>query len=435
MTANTDAAGEYVNDTLHNEAEIERLAGLPRIDYDRQRKKAADMLGCLVGSLDKLVEAQRAKGGSGAPSGRGRAIELPEPKRWPHPVNGAALLDEITAAIKRHMVMAPGAAEITALWVLHTHALDAFNISPRLGISSPCPGCGKTTLQDILYRLTPRPLLATNISTAAVFRTVEIAKPTLLCDEADSWLRDNDELRGILNTGHRRGGSVIRIVGDDHEPRQFATFCASTISMIGKLPPTLASRSVPISLQRKLPGETVAVFDATTEQSLLPLASKAARWAADNLERLRGATPQMPAQITNRDADNWRVLIGIADVAGGVWPIEARRIAAAIAGADMDGGPEKLLADIRAAFAESARDYLPSANLVARLVGIEDSPWAEHRYGKSLSPNGLARLLKPYSISPENIRIGEQVAKGYRLQSFADAFERYLPPENHAPPP
>ncbi|HEV8494169.1 MAG TPA: DUF3631 domain-containing protein, partial [Candidatus Angelobacter sp.] len=353
MKASAEAAWDFVDGTLNDAAEIKRLASLSRIEYDRQREAAAAAMRCRVGSLDKAVEEERAKNGSGAAPGQGRPIELPEREPWPHPVNGAALLDEITEATKRHMVMAPGAPEVTALWVLHTHAIDAVNISPRLGITSPCPGCGKTTLQDMLYQLTPRPLLATNITAAAVFRTVEIAKPTLLCDEADSWLGDNAELRGILNTGHRRGGSVIRLVGDDHDARQFATFCASTISMIGKLPATLTSRSVPIPLQRKLPGETIAVFDDAAAQAFLPLARKAARWAADNMEKLRGAKPQMPAEITNRDADNWRVLIAIADTAGGNWPTEARRIAVAMTGPDTSS--ENLLADIRAAFAESGR--------------------------------------------------------------------------------
>ena len=62
-----------------------------------------------------------------------------------------------------------------------------------------------------------------------------------MIDEADSFLRDNEELRGVLNSGHRKGGAVLRNVGDDHEPRSFSTYSACAIALIGQLPPTSSS--------------------------------------------------------------------------------------------------------------------------------------------------------------------------------------------------
>jgi hypothetical protein len=64
-----------------------------------------------------------------------------------------------------------------------------------------------------------------------------------LIDEADTFLYDNDELRGVLN-GNRKGSTVLRTVGDDHEPRAFATYSACAIAMIGALPDTLHDRAV-----------------------------------------------------------------------------------------------------------------------------------------------------------------------------------------------
>jgi putative DNA primase/helicase len=44
----------------------------------------------------------------------------------------------------------------------------------------------------------------------------------VLIDEADTFLGDNDELRGILNGGHNRISAYVwRSVGEDHEPRKF----------------------------------------------------------------------------------------------------------------------------------------------------------------------------------------------------------------------
>src|SRR5262249_15239797 len=141
--------------------------------------------------------------------------------------------------LRRYVVMDENELVATALWVIHCHGFEAFNITPRLAITSPEKGCGKTTLLDILGEMAPRRLLTANVGAAAVFRTIEMARPTLLIDEADTFLRNNDELRGILNSGHRKGGSTLRCVGDNHEPREFSTWAPVAIAMIGRLPDTL----------------------------------------------------------------------------------------------------------------------------------------------------------------------------------------------------
>ena len=325
------------------------------------------------------------------------------------------------------MVMEPGAAESAAMWVLHTHAVEAAGITPRLAITSPRPGCGKTTLLDILHRLVVRPLLAGNVSTAAVFRVVEVVRPTLLIDEADTFLPGNDELRGVLNSGHRRGGSVVRIVGEENEPREFSTFSPAAIAMIGNLPGTLADRSISITLKRKRPDEVVENFRHDRTEDLDQLARMCARWAGDNIGRLRGADPTVPANLYNRAADNWRPLLALADAAGGAWPERARAIAAQTVDADQ-AKRVGLLADIRDVFQARGIDRIKSADLAAALVAIEGHPWAEHgRSGKPLSANGLARMLGNDNISPSTVRFGLDTAKGYELEQFADVFARYLP--------
>jgi hypothetical protein len=156
---------------------------------------------------------------------QGRAIELPEPVPWEEPVNGAELLDAVAVAIRRYVVMPDHVRDTGALWVAHTYLLDRSMISPRLAITSPTKGCGKTTLLDVISCLVYRALMAANCSPSSIFRVVESFRPCLLIDEADSFLSGNEELRGVLNSGHRRGGAVLRNVGDDHEPRSFSTVC------------------------------------------------------------------------------------------------------------------------------------------------------------------------------------------------------------------
>src|SRR5690606_12086778 len=116
-------------------------------------------------------------------------------------------------------------------------------------------GCGKTLVLDILCALAPRALRADNVTSAVLFRLIESWQPTLLIDEHDTFLKNNEELRGILNSGHKRGGVVPRCVGDNHDVRKFRTFAPVALAGIGHLPPTLADRSIAVRMRRALPGE------------------------------------------------------------------------------------------------------------------------------------------------------------------------------------
>jgi putative DNA primase/helicase len=413
-----------------DDIEIGRLARLSPIEYERDRKVAAEQMGVRTTILDRLVAVERDNiDGDGAKQGRG--LTLPEPQPWHEPTDGGELLRGLSAAIRRHVVIPDHVADAVAMWVAHTYIVECFGISPRLAITSPEKGCGKTTLLDVLSRLVWRPLSTANATAAAIFRVVEMSRPTLLIDEADTFLRDNEELRGVLNSGHRRGGAVLRTVGDDHEPRPFATYSACAIALIGKLPATLADRSITAELRRRLASEAVEPFrhDRTTHLDIL--ARKAARWASDNADCVRVADPDIPAGTFNRLADNWRPLLAIADAAGGEWPKRARHVLAMMAGAttgDQSAGV-LVLADTRNIFGERGEDRLPSTELAEALVAIESRPWAEWRHGKPITANGLARLLEPFGVAPTTIRVGTKTPKGYRLSDFADAFERYLTPD------
>jgi putative DNA primase/helicase len=373
---------------------------------------------------------------------QGRSISLPEPEPWPTPIDGAALLDGIAEVIGLYVIMSDHARFATALWVVHTFLLDCFGITPRLAVRSPMKRCGKTTLLDVISRLVLRPLPTGSVTAAALFRVVEGYRPTLLVDEADTFLSEADELRGVLNSGHRKGGQVVRTVGDDHEPRAFSTFAAVTIAIIGNLPDTLADRSVTVDLKRRMPSEKVASFRFDRVGHLDVLARQAARWAQDHAGTLAAVDPEMPG-IHNREADNWAPLLAIADAAGGAWPERARAAATAghVAGGDEASLIELLLGDIRDIFSKREEnkvdpvDRISSGDLVAALVAIEGRPWAE--LGKSRKPltqNGLARRLRPLGITSENIRIGDKVPKGYLLVWFQEAFSRYLESEGASEP-
>ena len=331
--------------------------------------------------------------------------------------------------------MSDHARDAVALWVVHTYLLDSFQITPRLAIRSPVKRCGKTTLLDVIARLIFRPLASANATASAVFRTIEAYRPTLSIDEA-AFLRDHDDLRRVLHSGHRVGGAALLTVGEDHEPRLFKTYAAVAVALIGKLTDELADRSVTVDLKRRLASESITPFRLDRTAHLDVLARKTARWAADNAERVRDTDPKMPAGLFNRDADNWRPLLAIAEVVGGNWPEQAREDAALcckVAGVEDAGQLELLLGDIRDII--GAKTEMSSADLVKSLVAIEGHTWAEMGKGrKPLTQNRLARMLKPLGIAPDNVGPEDARVRGYRMEWFKEAFDRYLEPVPEAPP-
>jgi hypothetical protein len=254
-----------------------------------------------------------------------------------------------------------------------------------------------------------------------------MAKPTLLIDEADTFLKENDELRGILNAGHRKGGQVTRTVGDDYEPRQFSTWTPAAVAMIGRLPDTLEDRSVIVSLRRRKSSEHVKQFRVDRAEELRQLARKIARWTTDNRNALTASEPDT-GSLFNRAADNWRPLLAIADLAGAKWAAAARTVADASEGSKNDQSTRAmLLSDIRDVFAgQPHADRIGSTALATELGMMEGRPWAEWRNGKPITAASLARMLTPFGISPGTRRDGPETFKGYLLADFAEAFARYL---------
>ena len=343
-------------------------------------------------------------------------------------VSGDKLLSAIKDELLKYMILPGGIAEPVAAWTVLTYCYDAFRILPLLGIISPVKRCGKTNLLEVLQGLTNKGLTASNISPAAVFRTIEKCSPTLLVDEADTFLKDNDELRGVLNSGHTKATAfVVRVVGENHEPVKFSTWGPKAIAMIGTLPDTLHDRSVVVSLRRKAPGETVKRIDVDFENECSELRQACRRWADDNMDMLRTIKPFVPTTNNDRVTDNWMPLLAIADVVGGDWPELMRKsMLGMLDGTDDSIGP-KLLYDIRDVFNSKEVKRIFSDDLTEALINKKESPWPDWNRGKGLTQNGLARLLKPFDVKSKTIRIDEGRRKGYELDGFMDAFKRYIP--------
>lgn len=362
---------------------------------------------------------------------QGREVLFEDVKPYPMPVEGTVLLDWIAETLLRYLVLPTGGVEAMTLWIVHAYAHELFEVSPILVIKSPAMRCGKTTTILLLEALVPRPLVASNMTAAIVFRLVEKYRPTLLMDEADTWVaKDNQELRGLLNSGHRRGGATaFRIEGESREPRLFSTWAPKVIASIGALAATLEDRAVTVPMRRKRKDEKVSRLRVDGLGSLNILRMKIAKWVEDEGPKLLQADPDVPESLDDRAADNWRPLLAIADLVGGDWPERARKAAIVLSTgrADTKGAGELLICDIEVIF--KARkvepDRISTADLLTALCELDGRPWAEWFRGRPLTANGLARLLHPFGVGPKSVRVGGASVKGYTLESFQDAFPSY----------
>jgi len=419
-------------DPAKDDGILAELAKMSRFEYDRRRRDAAKQLGITVSTLDKAVGERRA-------SIKDDSATLPhwvvEP--WAGPVDGAALLDAICQAFTRYVILPAHAAEAIALWVVHAWTVDSSDISPFLVLVSPEKRCGKTTVLILLYWLTPRSELASNISGPAIFRYIEDQRPTLLIDEADTFMKDDENLRGILNSGHTRvAAHIIRCDGEDNKPRRFSTWAPKAIATIPTLADTLADRAVMVTMQRKKKTEKVERLRRNDNAEFAWLRQQALRWTEDNIKRLEQADPEIPGALNDRAADNWRPMFAIADLAGGGWPGRAREASLALSGEDATDDAAirvMLLKDIRAAFVGHER--MSSQSLIQALCVDTTRPWCDWKHGKPITPRQLAGLLGAFGIISVNLRIGEQVLKGFELSAFTDAFSRYLSGDQESNPP
>ena len=340
----------------------------------------------------------------------------------------ADLLDALRETYTTHVVLPEHGAATMSLWTLHAWAIEAAYVSPFLMFTSPVMRCGKSTAIALVYRTGPRTALASNITPSAIFRYIEIYHPTLIIDEADTFAREDEVMRGILNSGHTRDTAcVIRCEGTDNLPKEFSTWAPKVIAGIGKLAATVRDRSIKIAMRRKTPHERVAKLRAQDAEAFVILRRKALRWAGDNVERVKATPPKIPEGLNDRTADNWEPLLAIAELAGGDWPKLAQTAATALStDAESETIKTQLLADIRTAF--GTLDQITTKALIESLIADEGKPWGEFtNAGKPITGHAIARLLRDFGIKPADIWFGDASARGYFRSAFKETWDLYLP--------
>ena len=358
-------------------------------------------------------------------------VDVPPPGDGP---NGAALLDKIERFLRRFVAYPSEHAAIAhTLWIAHTHLMDRWESTPRIAFLSPEPGSGKSRCLEVTEPLVPRPVHAVNTTPAYLFRKVSDpdGAPTILFDEIDTVFgpkaKDNEDVRGMLNAGHRRGATAGRCVvkGKQVETEELPAYCAVALAGLNDLPDTIMTRSVVVRMRRRAPGERVEPWRLRLNgPEAEVLHDELREWAMHAAHAVEW--PDMPPGIEDRNADVWEALLAVADVARGSWPERARRSAVALVADSMAGAPSigvLLLRDLRHVFAD--HDKLPTDAILSALHGMDESPWADLR-GKPVDSRWLSRQLSKYDVKSKNLRLDGRVVKGYDAADLADPWSRYV---------
>jgi hypothetical protein len=354
------------------------------------------------------------------------------------PAPDADLLSSIVGTLKEYVALQPREYITVALWILHSHCYRNFMITPRLVLRSPTPGCGKTVLMDLLERLTARGARYGSLTAAALLRLIDATRPTLMLDEADNLgiaLQQNGTLAAILNEGHRAGGTRAMVV--DGEVRVFEVFTPVALALpdtSGGLIRSLDSRAITIQMersQRELKRFDINHPDGTLDRvyGKILIWRRTAKLAAD---------PKMPAGTLNRNADNWRAMISVADSLGQVQGNLARGAMAEMAKLHRDADCKvELLTDIRTLFDLHAADRFSSKILLDALHTLDDSDWTEFRGVRGdeaphrLRHSELTSMLGAFGIRtrtlwPPGKRTEEtKSCKGYQCDQFEITWAKY----------
>ncbi|WP_158614961.1 DUF3631 domain-containing protein [Legionella septentrionalis] len=350
----------------------------------------------------------------------------------PYDLKPNLLLLDIERIIKRVIVCPEETVIAATLWIAMTWFIDSIQVSPLAVITAPEKRCGKSQLLFLFNRLVKNPLPASNISPAAMYRVIEEMKPTILIDEADTFLKENEEMRGIINCGHTRDSAfVIRISGKEFKPYSFSVWGAKAIAGIGHLSDTIMDRAIILSLRRKLSHEKVERLRHINTDIFDNLTQRLSIFAEDCQELIKQARPNLPSSLNDREQDNWEPLFAIADLAGFDWPKRARDAAIKISN-NTFSTPSfglELLSNIRTIFENRNLVRISSADLIAALCVDEEQPWATFNRGTAITPRQMASLLKGYSIKSKSVRINFGTPKGFERQQFEEAFLCYLQPD------
>jgi Protein of unknown function (DUF3631) len=341
-------------------------------------------------------------------------------------MTGSQVLDEAAAFVSRFAVFPSEAArDAVVLWAAHTHAVNAFNASPRLAVLSEGPASGKTRVLELVGMLSRDPCQEIDVTGPALVALMDQRQPTVLMDEVDTiWGThggsSHASLRSVLNAGYKSGSTVSRRSGGTYLRSRI--YGPIAFGGLGTLPPALLTRCVVIRMTPRKPEDIIESYYPRLHQPMgYAIGEALGSWVTSVTLDLASAWPTLPDGVQDRPAEIWESLLAVADAAGGTWPDRARAACVELVlgnRSEITISPgERILADLRDIWKPS-EDKLPTAEIITRLFALPGAPWAS-MWSPESAPRELSALLAVRMVRPVKIRVKDRTMQGYRRADFA----------------
>jgi hypothetical protein len=355
---------------------------------------------------------------------------------------GCTLIVEVESYIRSYVTLAQTSyVLVIALWVVATYIWTAFDAFPYLVVTSATKRSGKTRLLELISFVASNSRLFTDISPAALYRTIDGEKPTLLLDEAEMFSSAKSEYRSLLNTGYRRGQTVKRHDGE------YETYCPKAFALIGDVHDTLRDRSVVIEMRR---GEAARRFVyAVAKEEGAALREIINATVSLKAEEITAAVRKFEGLsfLTDRDEEIWSPLFilcrlicpdRIDELTRAAADISAAKTAKARRYSELGDQEDRmqeeeyavrLLRDMLHVIGD--QNQITTQEAITKLRQILTSPWRRfHGEGLKDGIEGamvVAGLLSRFGVKPSTIRIAAKdvgtgsTAKGYKRQALLNA--------------
>ena len=237
---------------------------------------------------------------------------------WPSPV-GPEVISEIESALKKHLFLSTDAALTCALWVAHADMFKEFECTPRLGITAPFKGSGKTKLLTVLNALTNHAVDGGLCSTAAFERLSAQGTVAFFMDEADKvFSHENSDMTKSLNAGWHSGQKYLKC-DDKNNVKGFPLFSAvalAGISLPKRLCDTTLDRTILIKMVVAKAGQITEKYRQKKHKAkFVVLGRKLLRWINDHQQEIADYEPTFPDSVDGRDEEKWEPLVAIASIA------------------------------------------------------------------------------------------------------------------------
>ena len=324
----------------------------------------------------------------------------------PHADDRPPALDLIRHILQRHLHLTEHQLTALTLWIAHSFKYHRFSVTPRLAALSPVRGCGKTTVLNLIKALAFKAKKFDNTTPAVLYRLIDRDHACILIDEADNQdLPVTAALRAVINSGHHCDGTISRYL--DGEEKVFSTFAPLALAAIGTLPLPILHRSITLRMERA-PNAMLVRFSPKEIPRQRVDCETVYKETFDWMRQCQpNLDPPMPPELRNRAADNWRVLIAIADACSLEWGAAAREAAVALC-AGQGGGSWRFTAQrhsrrVRPSpYRGSPRKFDPRRGIdrsagrpVVRMARSPGQPDAAHDLDGSLSVHAGALRHPP----------------------------------------